>query len=102
MSSNPGQAIIKGLMKQMKPIQALVMHAVYRQFPERFIPRNSGFFSPSVIQIQREMKLKESVIHLMLARLVDSGYLERRKARAGGLEYRIVFDKLSDFVEVEK
>lgn len=96
---NAQQLIIRGLLKHMKPIQALVMVALYQQFPQRFLPNNDFFFKPSEAQIQRALHLKPPVIYLMLSRLVAAGYLEKRKAKSGGLEYRIVFAKLHPFIE---
>ncbi len=97
-NANPQQLITRGLLKIMKPVQALVMVAVYQQFPERFIPRNDYYFPISVIQIMRALKIKEAVCQLMVSQLVDTGFLERRKAKRGGMEYRIVFSKLHPFV----
>lgn len=96
---NAQQLIIRGLLKHMKPIQALVMVALYQQFPQRFLPNNDFFFKPSEAQIQRALHLKPPVIYLMFSRLVTTGYLEKRKAKSGGLEYRIVFAKLHPFIE---
>jgi hypothetical protein len=94
----PQQLIIKGLLKHMRPIQAIVFMGLYEQFPARFLPNNDFFFRPSMKLIIAPMKIKEPVYHLMMSRLVEGGWLERRKAKAGGLEYRIVFDKLHPFI----
>lgn len=94
------QLIIKGLLKQMKPIQALVFMAIYQQFPQRFIPNNDYFFQPSMGLIIKAMKISPAVYYLMLSRLVESGYIERRKhSRSKELEYRIVFEKLNGFIK---
>ena len=95
----PQQLIFKGLLKYMKPVQALVFMAFYMQFPDRFIPANDFFFRPSWTAIKGQLHVKEPVYHLMVTRLVDGGWLERRKARSGGMEYRIVFERLHDFIE---
>jgi len=100
MSDNPQELIVKGLMKCMRPMQALVMTAIYQQFPERYIPRNGYFFPPSIAQITRALKVKDSVVYLMLHNLVESGWLEQKKGKRG-MEYKIVFDKLKPFVDGE-
>jgi hypothetical protein len=92
------QLVFKGLLKRMKPVQALVFMALYTQFPARFIPANDFYFKPSEKLVIAPMKIKPAVYYLMLSRLVDAGFLDRRKARSGGLEYRIVFEKLEGFI----
>lgn len=99
---NSQQLIIRGLLKEMKPVQALIMVAIYQQFPERFLPNNDLYFKPSSAQITRSLSLKEPVYYFLVSRLVDGGWLEKRKAKSGGLEYRIVFEKLHPFIEAGK
>lgn len=94
----PAALIFKGLLKSMKPVQALVFMAFYNQFPARFIPRNDYFFRPNQKEICTQMSLKDAVYYLMVSRLVDGGWLEKRAAKSGGLEYRIVFEKLHGFI----
>lgn len=93
--------IFKGLLQHMKPIQALVFMQLYQQFPARFIPGNDFFFKPIQKAICAQMNLKDSVYYLMVHKLVSEGWLEQRQAKSGGLEFRIVFEKLHRFVESE-
>lgn len=94
------QLIFKGLLRDgMKPVQALVFMGFYKQFPARYIPGNEYYFKPTVRLIISPMRIKEPVYWLMVTRLVDGGWLERRKARSGGLEFRIVFEKLHGYIE---
>ncbi len=95
----PQQLIFKGLLKHMKPVQAMVFMAFYQQFPERYLPGNDYYFRPSFLASKSQLRIKEPVYHLIVTRLVDGGWLERRKARSGGMEYRIVFERLHDFIE---
>lgn len=98
--ATPSQLVFKGLLKHMKPVQALIFMGIYTQFPGRFIPHNEYFFQPSMKLIIAPMRLKEPVYHMMMARLVEGGWLSRRKhKRSGQLEYRIEFDKLRGFLE---
>lgn len=99
-SRNPQQLIIQGLLhrERMRPIQALVLMALYQQYPERYLPNNDFFFLPSEKQVTKALKLKAPVYYLMLTRLVDGGWLDRRKGPFG-MEYRIVFAKLHPFIE---
>ena len=92
------QLVFKGLLKHMRPVQALVFMALYQQFPERFIARNDYFFTPSIRPILKTMSIKPPVYYLMLTRLVEGGWLQKRPAKRGGLEYRIVFEKLEPFI----
>lgn len=94
------QLIFKGLLRDgVKPVQALVFMGFYKQFPARYIPGNEYYFKPTVRLIIAPMRIKEPVYHLMVSRLVEGGWLERRKAKSGGLEYRIVFEKLHGYIE---
>lgn len=101
---SPQQAmILQGLRKHMRPVQALIMLSVYRQFYERcispiYIVHKDCYFQFNVPQVMKAMKLKEPVVQLMLTKLVDEGWLERRKSKRG-MEYRLVWGKIQPFME---
>ncbi len=95
---SPPQAIFKGLLKHMRPMQALVFMAVYDQFPERYLPDNDFYFCPSIRQMRKGLHIKDPVIYFLLTNLTEAGWLQRRKSKLNGMEYRICFDKLSPFI----
>lgn len=114
MKPNVSERISKGILqailakrketkdKAFGPVMAKIMFMVYNQFPERFIPNNDGYFKPSMVLITEELKIADPVYYFLMGKLVDNGWLERRKARSGGLEYRIVFKMLDPFIGIDE
>ena len=114
MKPNVSERISKGILQEIMakrketkdkafgPVMAKIMFMVYDQFPERFLPNNDGYFKPSMQLIIDEMKIADPVYYFLMGKLVDTGWLERRKAKSGGLEYRIVFKKLDPFIRDEE
>ena len=90
----------------MKPVQMMIFIAVYQQFYDRcasdtYVVKSDCFFPMRSDIVLRRLKIKEPVYQLMLTRLVNEGWLERRKGKCGGVEYRLVFSKLLPFMEAE-
>lgn len=93
-SKDKSPAIFKGLKKEMPATQALIMLAIFNQFPYRFIPSNQFYFTPNVDEITDQMSMDLMTFTQMANNLVGLGFLEKRNAAGGGMEYRIVFDRL--------
>jgi len=88
VAADPALALRDGLLREMPPMQALVMMQLYFQLPRRW--DRSGhrgmFFFPDERAIRRTMKLRAPVYYALVRRLVDGGYLERRHVPHRGLE----------------
>ncbi len=96
MGADPALVLRNGLLREMPPVQALVMMQLYQQFPKRWRKENGMFFLPDEAAIMRTMHLKPPRLYELLGRLVDGGYLEKRLERQG-MEYRIRFESLERF-----
>ncbi len=96
MSADPALVLRDGLLREMPPVQALVMMQLYRQFPKRWRRDHGMFFRPDEAAIMRAMHLRPPMFYALLGRLIDGGYLEKRLERQG-MEYRIRFERLERF-----
>lgn len=97
-SRDKSPAIFKGLKAEMSASQAMIMLAIFNQFPYRFIPNNSFYFTPNVDEITEQMSIDLMAFTKMANNLVGLGFLEKRNASGGGMEYRIVFDRLRRYL----
>jgi len=97
-SRDKSPIIFKGLKKEMPPTQALLMMAFFNQFPYRFIPHNGFYFTPNTDEITSQMNLDLMAITTMANNLVGLGFLDKRNAESGGVEYRIIFDRLRRYL----
>lgn len=99
MAGDPGLALRDGLLREMSPIQALVMMQLYYQLPKRWdrSGRHGMFFCPDEAGIMRAMRLKPPRYYQLVGRLVKGGYLEKRRAEHG-MEYRICFERMKHFL----
>lgn len=96
----PQQLVFKGLLGiGVKPVKALVFMAFYMQFPARFLPNNQFYFRPVVSAILKQLRVKEPIYQALVSDLVRDGWLQRRKAKSGGQEFRIVFEKVRPFIK---
>ncbi len=93
--------IFRGLLRHynMPPMQALVMIGLYNQFPLRYKMADGFYFRPDEPQLVKSMRIKLPVYYHLLRGLLRDGFIERKKSKPWGYEYRIVFDKLAPLVQ---
>lgn len=94
--------ILKGMVKIMPPLQAMVFMSYFNQFPERYSGiRNDYYFQPDWVTTIRQLHLSRRVFWKMTRALVGLGYLQRRWCGLlrGWWEYQIAFEKLKRFSE---
>lgn len=97
-SRDKSPAVFRGLKREMPPVQAMIMMAIFNQFPYRFIPNNGFYFTPNVDEITQQMGLDLMEFTKLANNLVVLGFLDKRNSNSGGMEYRIVFDRLRAYL----
>jgi hypothetical protein len=92
-------AILRGMAREMSPMQAIVFMSYFNQFPELARPGNDNYFSPAWAVTIRTMGIKRRAFWKMTSNLVELGFLDVRPHLFKADEYRIMFDKLAKYTE---
>ena len=92
------------IAREVGPQALVILHALIKQLPDG--PHMQGWFCPDhkAIMTQRG-KMSTSVYYHLIARLIDKGYLERKRKMAdakSGIWYKISFDKMTEIIEAER
>ncbi len=105
MKHEPAVMVMQGLRKERPLIpgmQIIVFMALYNQFPYRYKGDEGGYFRPNEKGIARQLKISMPVYYFLVNRIKERNLIFRRKAREGGFEYRINFEKIRVYLkEVE-
>jgi|WetSurMetagenome_2_1015567.scaffolds.fasta_scaffold613361_2 hypothetical protein len=94
----PAVRLFSELRKTMMVTQALVFMGFFNQFPIRYRGSEDWYFKPDEKAIQKSMRIAGPAYYVLVSNLVLDGYLKRRKARSGGYEYRIHWERIKDLV----
>ena len=104
-SKDKSPMILRGLKSEMPATQALLMIALFNQcitffnkFPSQFFKNKDLFFPANKIEIFRQLHLDLISFTELINNLVGLGFLDKRNASGGGMEYRIVFDRLRKYL----
>lgn len=91
--------ILRGLTKEMPPIQAIVFMSYFNQFPERWDHRDKEYyFLPDPWPTIRQLGIKPRVFRKLTRNLVDQGWLKKRsRGLRGPAQYRVMFERLDKY-----
>jgi hypothetical protein len=96
-------SILRGMAKDMPPMQAMVFMAYFHQFPARFVDGKQNYFSPDHLTTIRQLGIKRRAYRKMTRALARLGFLETRRVKPWKrAEYRVVFEKLDKYEHPDK
>jgi hypothetical protein len=92
------------IIREVGPQALVILHALIKQLPNG--QHMEGWFCPDHKAIMTERgKMSISVYYHLIAKLMDKGYLERKRKMADakrGIWYKINFDRMTDILLGEK
>ena len=92
------------IIREVGPQALLILHALINQLPNG--RHMEGWFCPDHKAIMTERgNMSLSVYYHLIAKLMDKGYLERKRKMSdakSGIWYKISFDKMTEIIEAER